>query len=140
MPSLFVGLAERALDLSIEYAGTKMHRDRPIGQKFQMTQFKLARMAAKVAAMKAVLFEVALRVDAGKNVFQEAATLKLLVAENVREVTTDAMEIHGAYGLSDEYPVGALYKEAISAQVVMGSLDIQRVIIAKNILKKGSCR
>jgi alkylation response protein AidB-like acyl-CoA dehydrogenase len=138
--ALFVGLAERALDLSIEYANTKTHRDRPIGHKFQMTQFKLAQMAAKVAAMKAYLFEVSARVDRRENVLQEAASLKLLVAESVKGVTADAMEIHGAYGLNDEYAIGRLYKVAVSAQVVMGSLDIQRVIIAKRLLEKGSCR
>ncbi|MFH1351942.1 MAG: acyl-CoA dehydrogenase family protein [Pseudomonadota bacterium] len=54
-----------------------------------------------------------------------------------KEITLDAMEIHGAYGLSDEYDIGNLYKVAISAQVVMGSLDIQRVIVAKSILSQG---
>ena len=138
--SFFVGLAERALDLSIEYANTKTHRDRPIGHKFQMTQFKLAGMTARVEAMKAYLYHVSAKVDRGEDVFRDAATLKLLVAGDIKEVTANAMEIHGAYGLNNEFPIGTLYKAAISAQVVMGSLDIQRVIIAKSLLKKGSCR
>lgn len=138
--SLFVGLAQRALDLSIEYANTRTHRGQPIGKKFQMTQLKLARMAARVEAMNAYLHQVAAQVDGGKDISQEAATLKLLVATDINEVTADAMEIHGAYGLSEEYDIGSLHKEAISAQVVMGSLDIQRVIIAKSLLSRGSCR
>ena len=52
----------------------------------------------------------------------------------------DAMEIHGAYGLSEEYPIANLYRTAIGAQAIMGSLDIQRVIIAKSLLGKGRYR
>jgi alkylation response protein AidB-like acyl-CoA dehydrogenase len=138
--SLFVGIAERALDLSIQYASTRHHRNSPIGQKFQMTQFKLANMASLVASMNASLFYVTAKLDRGKDIFMDAALLKLLVAGHVKEVAADAMEIHGAYGLSEEYEIGNLYKAAISAQVVMGSLDIQRVIIAKGMLKRGASR
>ena len=136
--SLFVGIAERALDLSINYANTRTHRGKPIGDKFQMTQVKLARMMTKVEAMKAYLFQVCAMVDQGKDVLFEAAALKLFVASEIKEITSDAMEIHGAYGLSNEYDVAGLYQTAISAQVVMGSLDIQRVIVAKGALSRGA--
>jgi alkylation response protein AidB-like acyl-CoA dehydrogenase len=138
--SLFVGIAERALDLSIQYANTRSHRSSPIGHKFQMTQFKLANMASRVASMNASLFHVTAKLDRSEDIFKDAALLKLLVAGHVKDVTTDAMEIHGAYGLSEEYEIGNLYKAAISAQVVMGSLDIQRVIIAKGLLNRGASR
>lgn len=132
--ALFVGIAERALDLAARYAATRTHRGKPIGAKFQMTQMKLAGMAARVEAMKAYLFHVCALVDQGKDVFLEAAALKLFVATEIKAVTADAMEIHGAYGLSAEYDIARLFQTAISAQVVMGSLDIQRVIVAKGIL------
>ena len=132
--TLFVGIGERALDLSVSYANTKTHRGKSIGHRFQMTQVKLARMMSKVEAMKAYLFQVCSMVDQGKDVFFEAAALKIFVASEIKEITSDAMEIHGAYGLSNEYDVAGLYQAAISAQVVMGSLDIQRVIVAKGAL------
>ena len=135
--SLFVGIAERALDLAVNYANTKTHRGKSIGHRFQMTQVKLARMMSKVEAMRAYLFQVCSMVDQGKDVLFEAAALKLFVASEIKEITSDAMEIHGAYGLSNEYDVGGLYQAAISAQVVMGSLDIQRVIVAKGVLSRG---
>ena len=135
--SYFAGMAERALDLSIEYAKTKIHRGKPIGQKFQMTQEKLARMVAKVEAMNAYLFSVCAKADRGESIFMDAAALKLLVASNIKDITYDAMEIHGAYGLSDEYDVSNLYKTAVTAQAVMGSLDIQRVIVSKEMLTRG---
>ena len=59
------------------------------------------------------------------------------MAEDVKEITADAMEIHGAYGLSDEYEIGSLFKAGIGVQVIMGASDIQRVIIANDILAKG---
>jgi alkylation response protein AidB-like acyl-CoA dehydrogenase len=135
--SLFVGVAERALELALDYARTRTHRNTPIGQKFQMTQYKLAEMKTKLDAMNAYLCQVCAKVDRGEDISLNAATLKLLVAESVKDITARAMEIHGAYGLSEEFEVGNLYKVAISAQVVMGSLDIQRVIIAKGMLSKG---
>ena len=135
--SLFVGMAERALDLSISYAITKTHRGRSIGDKFQMTQARLARMLAKIEATRAYLYQVCAKVDQGQDMFMDSATLKLLVSDSIKEITSDAMEIHGAYGLSEEYDVANLYRAAISAQVVMGSLDIQRVIVAKGLLTRG---
>jgi len=132
--ALFAGIAERALDLAVTYASTRCHRGKPIGARFQMTQVKLARMLTKTEAMKAYLFHVCALVDQGKDVFMEAAALKLFVAGEIKEITSDAMEIHGAYGLSMEYDIAGLYQKAISAQVVMGSLDIQRVIVAKGAL------
>jgi len=132
--SIFVGIAERAIDLSLNYAKTRSHRGNPIGHKFQLTQIKLARMMTKFKAMDAYLNQVCAKTDKGENIFVDAATLKLLVANDIKEITSDAMEIHGAYGLSEEYDVASLYQTAISAQVVMGSLDIQRVIVAKDML------
>ncbi len=134
--ALFVGLAERAMDLALEYATTRAHRGTPIGEKFQMTQFKLAAMKTKVEAMKAYLFQVCAKVDRGDEILTEAAVLKILTAGGVKEITAEAMEVHGAYGLSQEYEIGDLYKTAISAQVVMGSLDIQRVIVARDMLAR----
>jgi alkylation response protein AidB-like acyl-CoA dehydrogenase len=94
-------------------------------------------MMTKFKAMDAYLYQVCAKVDRGENIFVDAAALKLLVANDIKEITSDAMEIHGAYGLSEEYDVGNLYQTAISAQVVMGSLDIQRVIVAKDMLGRG---
>ncbi|MBW1779989.1 MAG: acyl-CoA/acyl-ACP dehydrogenase [Deltaproteobacteria bacterium] len=134
--ALFAGMAQRAVDLAINYAATRTHRGKSIGAKFQMTQVKLARMLAKMEAMKAYLFHVCAMVDQGKDVFMESAALKLFVASEIKAITSDAMEVHGAYGLSNEYDIAGLYQAAISAQVVMGSLDIQRVIVAKGALSR----
>jgi len=136
--ALFVGIAERAFDLAVTYAATRSHRGKPIGAKFQMTQMKIAGMLARLEAMKAYLFQVCAMVDQGQDVFMAAAALKLFIAGEIKAITADAMEIHGAYGLSREYDIAGLYQTAIVAQVVMGSLDIQRVIVAKVALAKAA--
>ena len=130
-------MAERALDLSIAYANTRTHRGKPIGQRFQMTQEKIARMMVHLEVMNSYLYNVCAKVDQGKDIFTEASIFKLLVASYAKSITADAMEIHGAYGLSEDYDVANLYRTAITAQAVMGSLDIQRVIVAREILKRG---
>lgn len=136
--ALYVGLARRALDLSVEYALARTHRGTPIGRKFQMIQAKLARMKTKVEALQAYLWQTCARVDRGEKITTDAAILKLLVGEEIRSITADAMEVHGAYGISEEYDVARLYRAAISAQVVMGGvLDIQRVIVARSVLGQG---
>ena len=135
--ALFVGMAERAFDLAVTYAVHRSHRGKPIGARFQMTQMKIANMLTKIEAMKAYLFHVCALVDEGKDVFMEAAALKVFVATEIKAITSDAMEVHGAYGLSSDYEIAGLYQAAISAQVVMGSLDIQRVIVAKGALSRG---
>ena len=133
----YVGLAERAIDLAVNYADTRTHRGKSIGRKFQMTQIKLARITTKLAAMDAYLYNVAAKVDLGEDIVADSARLKLLVSEYVKDITADAMEIHGAYGLSSEYEIGTLFKAAIGMQVIMGSSDVQRVIVANDILAKG---
>ncbi|RLB39207.1 MAG: hypothetical protein DRH12_11825 [Deltaproteobacteria bacterium] len=133
--AMFVGLAQRALDLSIEYSNARLHRWVPIGNKFQMTQYKIADMAVNVEGMKALLLVACAEIDKGKNVFKRAAEVKLFVSNQVKRVAALAMEVHGAYGLSMEYEIGLLYSQAIAAQVVMGSMDIQRVIVAKETLR-----
>ena len=135
--AIFTGTAERALDLAISYANTRMHRDKPIGVKFQYIQEKLARMVMYIEAMKSYLYRVTSKVDSGQDIFWDSAVLKLLVAEGIKQVTADAMEIHGAYSLSDEYDISRVYQLAAFAPVVMGSMDIQRTIAARTLLAKG---
>ncbi len=138
LSALYVGTAQRAFDLAVNYAKTRTHRGTPIGQKFQMIQVKLARMSTMVDVLNAYLFSICAKMDRGEDIFTDTAKFKLLVSQEIKSITSDAMEIHGAYGLSMEYDVEALYRTAISSQVIMGNLDIQRVIIARDVLGTGT--
>lgn len=135
--AIFLGAARRALDLALAYALGKTHRGRPIGLKFHMIQEKLARMAAALESANAYLEKVCAKVDRGADPFYDAAVLKILTARTLRTVADDAMEIHGAYSLSSEYEVGRIYAMAAAVPVVMGSLDIQRVIVSRTLLAAG---
>ncbi len=135
--AIFCGTARRALDLAISYATTRTHRDKPIGIKFQYIQEKIARMAANVEAMRAYLYRTTAKVDSNQDIFTDSAILKIIVGDGIKQVVSDAMEIHGAYSLSDEYDIAAIYQLAAFAPVVMGTMDIQRTIVARSLLAKG---
>jgi len=135
--AIYIGVAERAVDLSIQYANTKTHRGKPIGRKFQMIQVKLAEMATMLAAVNSYLYQTCTTMDRGEDIFAGSAVLKLMVGENIKKIASDAMEIHGAYGLTEDFDISDLFRTAISAQTVMGSLDVQRVIIARAVLERG---
>ncbi|MEW5734226.1 MAG: acyl-CoA dehydrogenase family protein [Thermodesulfobacteriota bacterium] len=135
--SIFLGAARRAMDLALSYALTKMHRDKPIGIKFQMIQEKLARMAVELEAANAYLEKLCAKVDRGGDPFFDAAALKIMTAKALRTIADCAMEIHGAYSLSSEYEVGRIYAMAAAVPVVMGSLDIQKVIVSRTLLAAG---
>jgi alkylation response protein AidB-like acyl-CoA dehydrogenase len=136
--AFFTGAAKRAIDLSLEFANKRLHRGIPIGKKFQMIQAKLACMITKYNSVNSCLFDTASKALKEKNTGPASAALKLLAAENIKDITSDAMAIHGAYGLSREYEIERIYRTAIIAQSVMGNSDIQKVIIAKHALRKGS--
>lgn len=132
--SFFVGIAKRALDLSIEFSLARRHRGKPIGHKFQMIQGKIATMYADYRAMEALLYQVCAKADSNMDIMGDAAVLKIFVARSVQKIVSLAMEIHGAYGLSREYDIERLYRSAISAQAVMGGMDIQQVIASRFVM------
>lgn len=130
-----VGLARSALGHAVKYAKEKTHRGTPIGTKFQMTQFNLASMGSKVAASRALMYSVAAKMDKGEDVGAVSSFLKIFSSITAREVATDAVQVHGAYGLSKEYDVERLYREARFNEVILGSNEIQRVIAANALLR-----
>ncbi|MBW1989532.1 MAG: acyl-CoA/acyl-ACP dehydrogenase [Deltaproteobacteria bacterium] len=135
--AIYAGAANRAVDLALSYATTRTHRGKPIGLKFQMIQEKIARMAVMAEALNSHLFRVCAKVDEGSDILFDAAVLKILTANTIRRLASDVMEIHGAYGLSDEYEASRIYALAAGAPVVMGALDLQRVIVARTLLAAG---
>ena len=131
-----VGLAQSALDCAVKYAKEKTHRGVPIGAKFQMSQWLIATMASKVAASRSFLYSVGAKMDKGeKNLASESALLKIFTGSSAREVASDAVQVHGAYGITKEFPAERLYRESKFSEVVLGTNEIQRVIAASALLK-----
>jgi alkylation response protein AidB-like acyl-CoA dehydrogenase len=130
-----VGVAQRALHEATAYALQRTHRGTAIGAKFASIQSLLADMRAAVLAARALLYETARLHDDGTDISARAAALRLVTGPAARKVTSDAMQVCGAYGMTRDLPVERLYREAKFYEVAQGSLELQRVIVAKDVLR-----
>jgi alkylation response protein AidB-like acyl-CoA dehydrogenase len=130
-----VGVAQRALHEATAYALQRTHRGTAIGAKFAGIQSLLADMRAAVLAARALLYETARLHDDGADISARAAALRLVTGPAARKVTSDAMQVCGAYGMTRDLPVERLYREAKFYEVAQGSLELQRVIVAKDVLR-----
>jgi alkylation response protein AidB-like acyl-CoA dehydrogenase len=133
-----VGVAQRALDVAAQFARDRLHRGEPIGEKFPSIQSLLADMQSSVLAARAMLYDVSRAIDRGANIGPRAAALRLVTGRAAREVTSAALQVCGAYGMTTEMPVERLYREAKFYEVAQGSAEIQRVIVGKHVLKAAS--
>jgi len=130
-----VGVAQRAFELSIEYAQQRHAFGVPIAQH-QAIQFKLADMATKIQAARLLTNYAARQKDAGERADIECGMAKLFATETCFEVVGEAMRVHGGYGFSKEYEVERLYRDAPLLIIGEGTNEIQRVIIAKGLLER----
>jgi len=128
-----VGLAQAALDEAIEYAGEREQFDQPIGE-FQAIQHKLAEMHTTVQAGRLLTLDAARRDDNGENVRTGAAMAKYFASEGAVDVTNEAVQIHGGYGYTKDFPVERLYRDAKVTTIYEGTTEIQKNIIARDLL------
>ena len=128
-----VGLAQAALDAAVEYAGQREQFGRAIGE-FQGVSFGLADMAASVAAARALYLEAARTRDAGLAYGSLAAMAKLVATDTAMRVTTQAVQVHGGYGYTRDFPVERYFREAKVLQIVEGTNQIQRMVIGRSLL------
>jgi alkylation response protein AidB-like acyl-CoA dehydrogenase len=130
-----VGLAQGALDASVAYARERKQFKRSIAE-FQGVQFMLADMAMQIEAARALVYECACAGDAGDwerlNVL--ASMAKCFGSDMAMKVTTDAVQVFGGYGYTRDYPVERMMRDAKLAQIFEGTNQIQRVVIAKQLL------
>ena len=134
-----LGLAEGALDRTIEYVKERKQFGRTIGA-FQNTQFQLADMATKTKAAQLMVYAAACKKDEyTKNpkvsYSVEAAQAKLCAAEVAMEVTTKAVQLHGGYGYIREYDVERMMRDAKITEIYEGTSEVQRMVISANLLK-----
>ena len=130
-----VGVAQRALDLAIDYSRTRLSFGQPIG-KLEGIQFKLADMEAKIQACQAQLAYSAALVDKGIYDTLNGSSTKLFVSEAVLDITLQAQQVYGGYGYSKEYPLEKLVRDARIFSIYEGSSEIQRYIIGKTLVGK----
>jgi alkylation response protein AidB-like acyl-CoA dehydrogenase len=130
-----VGIARRALMESIKYAQVRKTMGKPIAEH-QAIQLKLGDMGAKTRAAELLVEDAARAYDRGERVDMEAGMAKYFASETAVEVATDAMRIHGGYGYSKEYVIERLYRDAPLMCIGEGTNEIQRVIIAKQLVAR----
>jgi isovaleryl-CoA dehydrogenase len=129
-----VGLAQGALEAALAYAGERRQFGKPIGE-FQLIGAKLADMFAETEACRALTRTLAARIDAGERDQRAlASAAKLLGGDLAMKVTTEAVQVLGGYGYIDEFPVERYMRDAKLMQIGGGTAEIQRFIIARELL------
>ncbi len=130
-----VGIARRALRESVAYSQVRKTMGKPICEH-QAIQLKLGEMAAKTRAAELLTEDAARAYDSGERVDMEAGMAKWFASETALEVATEAMRIHGGYGYSTEYVLERLYRDAPLLCIGEGTNELQRMIIAKQLIKR----
>ena len=130
-----IGIGRAALQHSLKYAKERKQFETHISE-FQAVQFKLADMATQVSAARGLLLEAARRKDLGEDVTQWAAMAKLFASEMAMRVASDAVQIFGGYGYMRDYPVERLMRDAKVTAIYEGTSEIQRVVIARQLLNR----
>lgn len=129
-----LGIAQRAMDESVAYAKARHSFGKPIGEH-QMIQTYLAEMEARLQASRLLVYRAAALKEAGKSCTVEAATAKLFTTESAVWICDRAVQIHGGYGYSREYLVERLYRDVRVTTIYEGTSEIQRMVIARELLK-----
>ncbi|MFH0839217.1 MAG: acyl-CoA dehydrogenase family protein [Candidatus Omnitrophota bacterium] len=131
-----VGIAQGALDLAVKYSKEREQFGQPISS-FQGVGFMLADMATHVEAARALVYAVSRMIDKGNTkVAKESAMAKLFASDVAMKVTTDALQIFGGYGYMRDYPIEKYMRDAKITQIYEGTNQIQRNIIALNLIKE----
>ena len=129
-----LGIAQGALDETISYVKERRQFGKPISA-FQNTQFQLADMASKIEASRLLVYKAAYNKDKGLPYSYEAAMAKLFASETAMEVTTKAVQLHGGYGYTREYPVERMMRDAKITEIYEGTSEVQRMVISASLLK-----
>ncbi len=127
-----VGAAQACLDESLRYAGERIQFSKPIGS-FQAIQFKLADMSVAIELARNQYLKAAWLKDRGRKHTFESTVAKLFASEMLEKVASESVQIHGGYGYMAEYPVSRFYRGAKILQIVEGTSEIMRIILAREL-------
>jgi alkylation response protein AidB-like acyl-CoA dehydrogenase len=131
-----VGIAQGALDVAANYARERKQFGQRIGE-FQMVQAMLADMDSRIEAARQLLYKACVEIEAGApDAARWAAVSKLIAGDTAMAVTTDAVQVLGGYGYTDDYPVERMMRDAKITQLYEGTQQIQRLVIARALLGK----
>ncbi|MGO4381335.1 acyl-CoA dehydrogenase family protein [Pseudoduganella sp. RAF53_2] len=125
-----VGMARSAFEAALKYARERESFGKPIFEH-QSVQFKLSEMAMQLEAARQLIWHAASLKDAGQPCLKEAAMAKLFASEMAERVCSDAIQIHGGYGYTSDFPVERIYRDVRVCQIYEGTSDIQKLLIAR---------
>ena len=128
-----IGIARAALEASAQYAMERKQFNKPIAD-FQAIQFKLADMATRITAARALLHTAAAAKQRGERITRFSSMAKLFATETAMWVTTQAVQIFGGYGYVTDYPVERYFRDAKVTEIYEGTSEIQRIVIARETL------
>jgi butyryl-CoA dehydrogenase len=129
-----VGLAQAIFDVSLAYAKEREQFGRPIG-KFQAIRFKLADMLMEIELARLMTYKASWQKNGEENYFATSTFAKLFASETAKRCADRGVQIHGGYGLMDEYPISRYWREVKFEEILEGTSEIQRVNIARRVLK-----
>jgi acyl-CoA dehydrogenase len=132
--AIAIGISQRALDECTRYAKERQQFGQAIAQ-FQAIQFMLAEMAIEVEAMRLLTYKAAWMLDEGAQASIVSSYAKAFGGDHAMRITTDAVQIFGGYGYMKEYPVEKLMRDAKLLQIYEGTSQVQRIVIARTLLK-----
>lgn len=129
-----LGAAKEMVEMSVKYAKERVQFDHPISH-FQAIQFMLAEMATMVYTMESMLYRTAVDYDHKKNISLHSSMVKLYCSESLDKIVDYAVQIHGGMGYSREFPIERFYRDSRINKIFEGTNEIQKGIIARDILK-----
>jgi len=132
--ALAIGMAQGAYDAALKYSKTRKQFGRPISE-FQAIQHKLVDMAMDIDAARLLNCRAGWMLDRGLRVTRESAMAKLFASEAAVRIANEAVQIHGGYGFIKDYPVEKFYRDVKLCTIGEGTSEIQRMVIARQLLK-----
>jgi alkylation response protein AidB-like acyl-CoA dehydrogenase len=129
-----LGIAQGALDATLAYTKEREQFNKPIAS-FQGVSFQLADMATQIEAARLLIYNAAYRASAGLSYSQESAMAKLYASEVAMRVTTQAVQLHGGYGYTREFPVERMMRDAKITEIYEGTSEVQRIVIAAGLTR-----
>ncbi len=133
--ALALGIAQGAYESAVRYSGERRQFDKPI-REFQAIQFKLADMATQIDAARLMMYRAAWMKDQGKKTTKESSMAKLFASEISVRVCEEAIQVHGGYGYTKDYPAEKYWRDSKLCTIGEGTSEIQRIIIAREILRQ----
>jgi alkylation response protein AidB-like acyl-CoA dehydrogenase len=132
-----IGIARAAFEHAVRYAGERQQFGKPL-KELQAIQFKLADMAMRLSASRALLHAAAAAKDRGEPITRYSAMAKLMASETAMFVTDEAIQVFGGYGYMKDFPVERLLRDAKATEIYEGTSEIQRILIARGLYGHGS--